>query len=161
MLGKHVTADISAYCHGELSVEETRSFNEHLMTCAKCRSEFEEIKLGVKLAEQLSQVQAPENLWPEIEGKLGQFSAHRSWTTPLYFNSWQTRTAAAAVMLVTSAFGLWLVLSGRSPIGPRSFWQVQTIDGTPRIGSSSVQKNGQLGVGQWLETDGTSRAQIN
>src|ERR1051325_5938628 len=161
MFGKHVINDISSYCHGELSAADARLFNEHLMACSKCRSEFDRIKLGVKLAEQLPRIQAPEKLWPELEKKLKAAPARASWTTPLYFNRWQTRTAAAAVLVVASALGLWLVLSGQGSINQGSFWQVETIDGTPRIGSTSVRNKGQLAVGQWLETDGASRAQIN
>jgi hypothetical protein len=131
------------------------------MACSKCRSEFDRIKLGVKLAEQLPRIQAPEKLWPELEKKLKAAPARASWTTPLYFNRWQTRTAAAAVLVVASALGLWLVLSGQGSINQGSFWQVERIDGTPRIGSTSVRNKGQLAVGQWLETDGASRAQIN
>ena len=160
MFGKHVINDISSYCHGELSAAEARLFNEHLMACSKCRSEFERIKLSVKLAEQLPRIQAPERLWPELERKL-KTTPSPSWTAPLYFNRWQTRTAAAAVLVVASALGLWLVLSGQRSINQGSFWQVETIDGTPRIGSRSVRNKGQLAVGQWLETDGASRARIN
>ena len=39
-------------------------------------------------------------------------------------------------------------------------WQVKRLDGTPRIGSEQISNNGQLAVGEWLETDGNSRAQI-
>jgi hypothetical protein len=160
MFGKHVTNDISAYCHGELSAEDARLFSEHLMACVRCRSEFERIKLGVKLAEQLPRVQAPEKLWPELENQL-QSAPRSSWTSPLYFNRWQTRAAAAVVLIIASAVGLWLVVSGRRSINQTSCWQVETIDGSPRIGSTSVRNKGQLAVGQWLETDGASRAQIN
>src|SRR6478672_6903843 len=152
MFVKHITKDISTYCHGELNADEVRLFNEHLMACSKCRSEFEQIKLGVKLAEQLPHVHASENLWPELERKLETSSSRPSWTTRLYFNSWQTRMAAAAVVVIVGAIGLWLVLSGKS-VSSGSFWQVETINGTPRIGSTSVRNKGQLAVGQWLETD--------
>ncbi len=37
---------------------------------------------------------------------------------------------------------------------------MQSLAGAPRIGSEHFAKEGQLGVGQWLETDGSSRAQI-
>ena len=46
MFSNHVTKNISAYCHGELSSEESRQFAEHLLACAKCRANFEEIKWG-------------------------------------------------------------------------------------------------------------------
>jgi len=37
---------------------------------------------------------------------------------------------------------------------------VKRLDGAPRIGAEQIANNGQLGVGEWLETDGRSRAQI-
>jgi anti-sigma factor RsiW len=69
MFSKHVTKDISAYCHGELSPEAARQFAEHVMACAKCRGELEEIKQGIKFAEQLPQLEAPESLWVGIEAR--------------------------------------------------------------------------------------------
>ena len=59
MFSKHVTKDISAYCHGELSSEESKRFAEHIISCVRCRSKFEEIKLGIRLAEQLPTLTAP------------------------------------------------------------------------------------------------------
>ena len=161
MFRKHVSNDISSHCHGELSADEARLFNEHLMACTKCRSQFEQIRLGVKLAEQLPQLPAPEKLWPELERKLQRVPSRYSRTSNFFLHSWQLRAAAAAILIVAGAFGLWLVLSRQSSVNQSAFWQVQTINGTPRIGSTNVRNKGQLGVGQWLETDGTSRAQIN
>ena len=59
MFSKHVTKDLSAYCHGALPPEQMRQVAEHLIGCNRCRQEFEEVKLGVKLAEQLPAVSAP------------------------------------------------------------------------------------------------------
>src|SRR5207244_1301597 len=42
----------------------------------------------------------------------------------------------------------------------RPFWEVARLNGAPRIGASRMDENGRLAVGQWLETDNTSRAQI-
>ena len=41
-----------------------------------------------------------------------------------------------------------------------STWRVNRLDGTPKIGTAGIANNGRLGVGQWLETDASSRAQI-
>src|SRR6267143_5164451 len=72
MFSKHVTKNLSAYCQGELTQEESRQFAEHLISCSKCRREFEEIKLGIKLAEQLPQLSAPDYLWTELETLLNR-----------------------------------------------------------------------------------------
>src|ERR1044072_7980164 len=107
MFSNHVTQNISAYCHGELNADESRSFTEHVLACLKCRSKFEEIKLGIKFAEQLPQVSAPESLWRDIESKLGTDSA--TIVTPrLFLGTWKTQVAAFAVVLLTVAVvGYW------------------------------------------------------
>ena len=158
MFSKHVTKDISAYCHGELSPEESRQFAEHVMSCAKCRREFEEIKRGVKLAEQLPQIDAPESLWAGIEARLGE--QQPSITTSS--RAWQLRVAAvAAVVVVVGVLGVWWFREqGSKTELTRGFWQVHSLEGTPRIGSQGISTGGELGIGQWLETDERSRAQI-
>ncbi|HEY2961900.1 MAG TPA: zf-HC2 domain-containing protein [Pyrinomonadaceae bacterium] len=157
MFAKHVTRDISAYCHGELSPAESRRFAEHMISCAKCRGEFEEIKLGIKLAEQLPRVPAPESLWIGIESSLAAPKPIEVKRT-----SWQPRVAAAAAILVAvAAFGVWRFWRhGSSSQFSKPAWQVQQLGGASRIGGERITKEGQLAVGEWLETDANSRAQI-
>ena len=157
MFSKHVTKDISAYCHGELPPEAARQFAEHIISCAKCRREFEEIKLGVKLAEQLPLVPAPEGLWNGIEAALGEarrIEVRGAW--------WQSRVAAAAaVLLVVAVLGAWWLFErGSKTDFAKAAWQVQSLNGAPQIGKKKIGARGQLGVGEWLETDASSRAQI-
>src|SRR5215213_1899223 len=157
MFSTHVTKDISAYCHGELSHEDSKQFAEHIISCAKCRTKFEEVKLGIKLAEQLPQLSAPDHLWRDLEPLLaGQ-------NPPLTHINRRNRrnlriqlAAAAALLLIASVSGLWLF--HRPP--SKSSWQVRRLDGTPRIGSEGISNDGQLAIGEWLETDEKSRAQI-
>lgn len=162
MFSTHVTKDISAYCHGELSSEESKQFAEHIISCAKCRTKYEEVKLGIKLAEQLPQLSAPDYLWRDLEPQLApQPSASNSVSW-----SWQLKAAAAVVLLLLSTATALLVYNARKPAGgpetasAKSFWRVTRLDGAPRIGSEHIANNGQLAVGEWLETDGSSRAQI-
>jgi len=156
MLYKHVTKDISAYCHGELSHEESKQFAEHIIACGKCRAKFDEVKLGIKLAEQLPQLTAPDHLWRELEPLLDleQVEVRPRW-------SWQMK-AAAAVLVLFSTWGVWLVYSNRANqmLADNRAWRVQRLDGTPMVGTERISNNGELSVGEWLETDGNSRAQI-
>lgn len=158
MFAKHVTKDISAYCHGELAAEEARHFAEHVLACAKCRRELEEIKRGIKLAEQLPKLEAPESLWAGIEARLGE--SHEP--TRLGSRSWQLRVAAvAAVLVAVAVIGVWRFRGeGSKPDSSKASWMVQSLGGSPRIGNARIGAAGHLGVGQWLETDGGSRAQI-
>src|ERR1051325_8288105 len=160
MFFRHVTKDISAYCQGELSTEESKQFAEHIISCARCRTKFEEVKLGIKLAEQLPQLSAPDHLWRDLEPLLAkQASSVRSGSG---VRMWRVQVAAAAVvLLIAGVGGLWVFKNRTPSVGPqKSAWQVKRLDGTPRIGSEGISNNGELGVGEWLETDGRSRAQI-
>lgn len=164
MFSKHVTKNLSAYCQGELPPEESRQFAEHLISCSKCRKEFEEIKLGIKLAEHLPQLSAPDYLWTELEPLLDKQT--RGQLRPVtnrrpFVAAWQTQFAAiAAVVLLVASLGIFWAYKNRAVPAALPSWEVARLDGTPRIGSAGISSKGHLAVGQWLETDGNSRAQI-
>jgi hypothetical protein len=159
MFSRHVTKDISAYCHGELSSEESKQFAEHIISCIKCRTKFEEIKLGIRLAEQLPQLSAPDHLWSELEPLLANQNPQITQISPRW--SWQLKVAAAAVLLLVSSLGAWWFYSrSHKEHAGKSYWQVTRLDGTPMIGKEGISRNGQLAVGEWLETDDKSKAQI-
>jgi anti-sigma factor RsiW len=161
MLAKHVTKDLSAYCHGELSPQETRGVAEHLIGCIRCRTVFEEIKLGVKLAERLPQIKAPDSLWRDLEARLDAqadtslVASDRS--TKLADRIWQpgVLTIAATLILALGVGTYWFYKQQSRPS-----WEVAILDGAPRIGSARMNDKSRLAVGQWLETDNVSRAKI-
>ncbi len=62
--------------------------------------------------------------------------------------------AAAAVVLALSS----LVVVARRP--PQTGWNVARLEGQPRVGETLVGQHGRLGLGEWVETDATSRARI-
>jgi hypothetical protein len=152
MFSKHVTKDISAYCQGELSSEESKLFAEHIISCVKCRSKFEEIKLGIKLAEQLPRLSAPDSLWQEIDSLLGKD------LSPVRSTTWRKQIAIAAAVIVVFSIGIVWLYNSRKP--PAKAWQVTRLGGAPRIGSETISSRGSLAIGEWLETDGNSRARI-
>jgi hypothetical protein len=123
--------------------------------------QFEEIKLGVRLAERLPQVAAPDSLWLEIQARLAEDTNRgriQSTRPSLFsFKVWQPGFAGVAVgLLLVAGFIGWWFYSRES----RPFWEVARLNGSPRIGSSRMDETGRLAVGQWLETDGSSRAKI-
>jgi hypothetical protein len=161
MFSKHVTKELSAYCHGEVANDQSRQIAEHLIGCNHCRGQFEEIKLGVKLAEHLPQISAPDSLWLNLQASLAaetrtNENAARQ-PASFSFKIWQSSFAGVAAGLLIVAFfaGLWFYSRESRP-----FWEVARLNGAPRIGSSRMEEKGRLAVGQWLETDGDSRAQI-
>jgi anti-sigma factor RsiW len=160
MFLKHVTKELSGYCQGELSAEESRAVAEHLIACRRCRAEYDEIKLGVKLAEHIPLVAAPDDLWRQLEATLENQAVPpksdrpRSRFVGRIFRP--VPIAIAATLLV--AFGLTAFWIYRQESRPS--WEVARLLGAPMIGSSRIGQTGQLGVGEWLETDGASRAKI-
>jgi hypothetical protein len=66
-------------------------------------------------------------------------------------------------VLVIGVAAYWLrhnprPFEGSETIGPS--WNVARLNGSPRINSALVGDKAKLGVGQWLETDTDSRAQL-
>ena len=153
MFSKHVTSLSSAYFHDELTPRENQRVAEHLLSCGTCRAEFEEVKLGARFAEQLQIVSAPDSLWTGVTAQLDHNSVRsaRLWfVKPL---------AIAATIVVLIAGGLVLLRSNRNTAGAQ--WNVARLGGSPRIDSQNIGDRSKLGLGQWLETDATSRAQID
>ena len=161
MFSKHVNNQLSAYCHGEVETAESRQITEHLIFCNQCRAQYDEIRLGVKLADRLPQRSAPDSLWLDLQNSLATKDTAESNSSlrrsRVAFSSWRPQFAGAfAGLLLLAVFAvLWLYSRETRP-----FWEVARLNGAPRIGSSRMNEKGRLAVGEWLETDGGSRAQI-
>lgn len=159
MFDTHVSKLSSAYLHNELAPAESQRFEQHLSSCGTCRLEFEEIKRGASLAEHLPVVSAPEFIWPRITATLDQPIA------PPRFRFLKPLAIVASIVLLAAAGLVFLRQPHQSPQPPtgekQSGWQVARLGGAPRIGSERISDKGQLGVGQWLETDSVSRAKLD
>jgi len=160
MFSKHVTSLSSAYFHDELTLPENKRVAEHLLSCATCRADFEDVKLGAKLAEQLQIKSAPDAVWAglvaQLDQKVAQLDPKNVRPTRLWFLK---PLAIAATIVVVIAAGLLFLRSNRNTVVAQ--WNVARLDGSPRIDSENIRDRSKLGVGQWLETDATSRAQID
>ena len=153
MFGKHVTAFSSAYCHDQLSPQSHKNVAAHLLACPSCHADFDEVSLGVKFASQLQIESAPDVIWSRIAAQLQQGRRHSrsaSFAKPL---------AIAASLLLLIGGALLLLRNPRGPV--LTSWHVARLNGTPRIGSTGFNDEAKLGIGQWLETDATSRAQLD
>jgi len=153
MFSKHVTKFSSAYCHDQLPPLVNKKVAAHLLACPSCHADFDEVKLGVKFARQLQLVSAPDVIWPEIAAQLQQGARRTNLT------SFAKPLAIAASLLLLVGGALWLLRNTREPA--LISWHVARLNGTPRIGSVGFNGEAKLGVGQWLETDATSRAQVD
>src|SRR2546425_140253 len=84
-------------------------------------------------------IEPPRDLWPGIEARLRR--PRRLWY-------WVPLAAAAALVFLLLARG------------ERSAWDVTALAGRPLIGSTRLAASGRLRVGDWLQTDDSSRALI-
>jgi len=148
----HVSDFSSAYWHNELTPPQSRRVAEHLIGCSRCRAEFESAKLGARFAERLELVSPPDFLWPRIAAGLNVKTA------PSRRFQFLKPLAIAATLVLLAGGGLLFFLPRQ--VDQRSGWQVARLGGTPRIGSEGVSDKSRLGIGQWLETDSSSRAKL-
>jgi len=84
---------------------------------------------------------------------------------PVRWRDWivMPRLAPVLATVAFAALGVFILrwTSPRPPAAPsQPSWEVSRLAGAPRIGSSRISETGQLAVGQMLETDSTSRANI-
>lgn len=66
------------------------------------------------------------------------------------------RAWAVAATVLVLAGAVTLVVMARRPSG----WAVARLEGAPRVGERRIAGTGRLAVGDWLETDGSSRARL-
>ena len=98
---------------------------------------------------QLPLAKAPDAIWDSI---LVSLSAERR-TARGGFRWWQF---AAAFSLVIGVVLLWYSTRPQTPS-----WEVVRLDGSPSVGSKRVAETGRMAVGEWLQTDASSRARVS
>ena len=162
MFKGHVTKQLSAYCNGELADDQMESVRAHLLVCARCKREYEEIEFGVHLASQLPLANAPQELWGEIEAVLDERARKPviEQKAPKFgFTfSWYRVVAVAAVLVVAVIIGLFVI--SKSP-GPSPLASL-AVDGTGavKIDGDRIQNKGRLAIGKTLETGDSSTAKV-
>jgi FecR protein len=98
---------------------------------------------------QLPVVKAPDAIWDSVLASLdaGRMPERGG------FRWWQL---AAAFSLLTGAVLLWYSTRPKPPS-----WEVVRLDGSPSVGSTRVSETGRIAVGEWLQTDASSRARVS
>jgi ferric-dicitrate binding protein FerR (iron transport regulator) len=126
----HVTKNLTAYHHGELSEAQRRRVEAHTAKCSRCRTELEQVGFAVKMAGSIFP--------PSVRTRR---PARRESRVATLFATGGVRFAvvAAAVILTISLYA-WR--QSRLP-----FWEV-----------NFANKVSRLRVGQWFETTGAAEA---
>lgn len=172
----HIAHLLQDYLDDALTPDKRQAVEAHLHTCPACRAEAEALaSVTASVAALPRSIEPPRDLWPEIEARLSEplledataglaqrrngradrAPTHR--TQPprrVRFRTWHAAALAGALLLGVGAWGLL----------PRLFppaWEVARLEGTPRVGDLRLADTGKLHRGQWLETDGRSRAALD
>ena len=150
MFTRHVSRQLAAYVDGELSQRGAQQTERHLLECAQCRFDYEQVRLGMAAVQHLSLIDTPGNLWAPIEAA---FRDHRRLETSTV-RRWQFAMAAALLLALAGAASWRLTHQS----GTR--WAVVRLDGSPFVGATHIRDVGRIGAGEWIETDSGSRATV-
>ncbi len=141
---------LSPYLDNELAQEEAARLEKHLADCAWCRTRYENMRFVSRLVADLPMPEA------EPVPALPGFEMDVSSSQPPERKKLVFVLAPISVLIVIAAVGLWFAgrRSGES-------LEVARLSGLPVIKSSPIGGAARLRVGEWLETDESSRALIH
>lgn len=174
------TAQLDDYVDRTLTAEAARAIETHLAGCAACRAELASLQSLLAQARELPREIAPaRNLWRELRSEVEGLEAQPTGSgsaslpsaereaVPLRIETrspslapilrWLVPLAAAAAIVLLAA------LAGRHPLPRESSspaWSVATLSGAPRVNTRILSGTAAFRLGQWLETDATSRARV-
>jgi hypothetical protein len=152
MSTNHVSQQLAARIDGQLSASDSQLVDLHLRQCEPCRSEYDQVKLGIASMDLLPTIEAPASVWISIEAALNQGGSRRISTANRF------RWALAAGLALAFASGVyWLYVH---QLNPGAQWQVTRLAGSPVVDSKPIGPAGKIAAGQWIETDVRSRAAI-
>lgn len=92
---------------------------------------------------------APDSIWTSIEAALDAGLKPKR-----VFRPWVWAGGLAAAAALGISIFTWYALRA-----PKAAWEVVRLDGTPSVGSRLIE-HGRIEVGEWLQTDASSRARI-
>jgi cytoskeletal protein RodZ len=108
---KHYKEKLSAFANHELAYDERHKVAEHLLQCADCRREHDQIKFGVALAQNLKRAAPPENLWNKIEAALDEKEKISRLPNFTFFNRRDLLAAAGLIFVCGLAAAIYFNLS--------------------------------------------------
>ncbi len=149
---------LNDYLDGVLPRDEVNEIEKHLESCLSCREEFMRLRnLMAEAAALPKEILPKRDLWPEISARIASIQQAASYS---FLGIPLTRTvgtlAIAATLILVAAGVFYEIRQSDKP-----FWEVGRLAGSPKVGSSRLADTGKLRVGDWLETDDSSRALIS
>ena len=133
----HVSENLSAYLHGELSAEERVLVEQHLLGCSGCHTEYEEMRVMAGLAANLRREDASPQLWNRINESLDGGVRSQFGLIP-EMSLWTARRGFAFAVSLVAVLGLFgavyvTLFSGESP-----YQADRGQNGTPPLNGPTV-----------------------
>jgi hypothetical protein len=145
----HIHDQLEAYLDGELSQAAIAQTESHLAQCPQCRTELDRIRTGKVSLQHLPLAPAPDDLWRSIEAAASAHDRQEDYR----FASWRYVAAGLALAVAGALYQGYV----RTPSDP---WEVAALNGSPLAGGRPMSEVKSAFAGQWIETDGASRARI-
>jgi putative zinc finger protein/FecR-like protein len=151
MFERHVTGRLAALVDGQLTAAETARANAHLAKCARCRAARDRFHVARATVGRLPRAEAPASVWASIESAIAADAVEvrrgGRWQ-PLMPRLMARQAFALAAVLVLATIAMVLWQGERRRAGS----DVVRLDGT---GGQT-----RMAVGEWVQTDASSRARI-
>ncbi len=160
-----VFALLNAHLDGQIALSHQEHIERHLRTCTICSKELAGLRALQHSVRNLPrEIAAPDEVWQKVAQATGRPSPRilqfQETTHPrenkVRSHGWTYRIATIAAVVVIALVGF---LVGNIP--GRGSWNVATLEGSPCVGTTPIDVKGQLGHGEWLETDKNSRARVS
>src|SRR5437868_10038589 len=123
MFTRHISRRLAAYIDGELAQPGSRQAGLHLERCARCRVEYDQVRLGMESLDYLPTVVPPDAVWAGIEAALRE----RRSRPAMAKRPWRLAFAAVAVAVLLGA-AFWMVARQ-----PEARWEVVRLSGHPVV----------------------------
>lgn len=144
-MSRHVDRRLQHYLDGAVPSREAAWIAEHLLSCERCRRLHDDVSRGRALLSALPAAGSGAE-WAGIQRQLDGAAAPRRTRRRAWL------AAAAGLVVGVMAIG-WAL---RMP----DAWIVEVVAGRPIAGARGLTATASLDTGQWLETDGDSRARL-
>lgn len=148
----HVEIELSLWLDGALGIAAGDQIEAHLAGCRRCAEAAETIRRAREVVLSLPLHDAPEALWTKIEASLdtSEVAAPRRFV-------WRPTLALASLAVLTLSL---LLVPGRGKKGKLPAFEIASFEGTPMVGSQRLDASTRLPQGEWLQTDGRSKAVV-
>lgn len=138
------------------TLEVNNNLKSHLINCEKCNKYYNDLLLIKSEAQILpNEIFPEENLWNGIEQEISKTKQTKIFSINNSIKKNYTILYAAASILIMFVF--YYLLQGDNN---KITWKVTDVIGEIKIGENYIKENGNIKIGEWLETGNDNKAKI-